>query len=327
MCSSDLLTFAAITCALIIGGFAERMKFAAVLMFTVIWFTFAYLPMAHMVWYWGGPSAYDGASGFLFGKGALDFAGGTVVHINAGIAGLVGAILVGKRLGYGKIAMAPHSLTMTLIGGCMLWMGWFGFNAGSNLEANGFVMIPFMNTLFATAVAALTWTFVEWFHKGKPSLLGAVSGAIAGLVGITPACGFVGLQGALVIGIACGVICFLAVSGLKAKLGYDDSLDVFGVHAVGGIIGAILTGVFVNPAWGGMGVVDYSTVPAGVAAYSFGTNVMAQLWGVAVAIVVSGTVALIAFKIVDVTIGLRVSEDQEREGLDLAEHGERAYTP
>ncbi len=319
------LTFAAITCALIIGGFAERMKFSAVLLFTVIWFTFAYLPMAHMVWYWGGPSSYSAASGFLFGKGAIDFAGGTVVHINAGIAGLVGAILVGKRLGYGKVAMAPHSLTMTLIGGCMLWMGWFGFNAGSNLEANSFVAVPFVNTMFATAVAALTWMFVEWFHKGKPSLLGAVTGAIAGLVGITPACGFVGLPGALVIGLSCGLLCFLAVSGLKAKLGYDDSLDVFGVHAVGGIIGAILTGVFVNPAWGGMGVVDYSVSPVGVVTYDFAAQVMSQVWGVCTVIVLSGGVALIAFKVIDVVIGLRVSEEQEREGLDLAEHGERAY--
>ncbi|MFZ5724407.1 MAG: ammonium transporter [Pseudomonadota bacterium] len=321
------LTFAAITCALIVGGFAERMKFAAILLFTVIWFTFAYAPMAHMVWYWGGPSAYDAASGFLFGKGAIDFAGGTVVHINAGIAGLVGAIMVGKRLGYGKVSMAPHSLTMTLIGACILWMGWFGFNAGSNLEANSFAAVPFANTLFATAIAALAWTFVEWFHKGKPSLLGAASGAIAGLVAITPACGFVGLGGALVIGLAGGILCFLAVTGLKARLGYDDSLDVFGVHAVGGIVGALLTGVFVNPALGGMGVVDYSTSPVGVVAYDFAAQMTAQLTGVITAVVWSGVVAFIAFKIADIVIGLRVSEEQEREGLDLAEHGERAYTP
>jgi Amt family ammonium transporter len=324
-------TFAGITCALIVGAFAERMKFSAILLFTVIWFTFCYAPMAHMVWYWGGPSAYDAASGFLFGKGALDFAGGTVVHINAGIAGLVGAILVGKRLGYGKVAMAPHSLTMTLIGASILWVGWFGFNAGSNLEANSFVTVPFANTLFATAVAALAWTFVEWFHKGKPSLLGAVSGAIAGLVAITPACGWVGLNGALVIGLAGGVLCFFAVTWLKAKLGYDDSLDVFGVHAVGGIVGALLTGVFVNPAWGGMGVVDYSTFAStgavGVVAYEFGAQMMAQFTGVVTAVIWSGVVAFIAFKIADIAIGLRVTEDQEREGLDLAEHGERAYTP
>ncbi len=318
-------TFAGITCALIVGGFAERMKFSAILIFTVIWFTFCYAPMAHMVWYWGGPSAYDAPSGFLFGKGALDFAGGTVVHINAGIAGLVGALMVGKRLGYGKVAMAPHSLTMTLIGASILWMGWFGFNAGSNLEANSFVTVPFANTLFATAVAALTWTFVEWFHKGKPSLLGAVSGAISGLVAITPACGWVGLGGALVIGLAAGVICFLAVTVIKAKLGYDDSLDVFGVHAVGGIVGAILTGVFVNPALGGMGVVDYSTLESTFA--GTGPQVISQLWGVVVAVVWSGVVAAIAFKIADLVVGLRVSEEQEREGLDLAEHGERAYNP
>ncbi len=324
------LTFAGITCALIVGGFAERMKFSAILLFTVIWFTFAYAPMAHMVWYWGGPSAYDAASGFLYGKGAIDFAGGTVVHINAGIAGLVGAIMVGKRLGYGKVAMAPHSLTMTLIGACILWMGWFGFNAGSNLEANSFVAVPFANTLFATAVAALAWTVVEWFHKGKPSLLGAVSGAIAGLVAITPACGFVGIGGAFVIGLVGAIVCFLAVTGLKAKLGYDDSLDVFGVHAVGGIVGALLTGVFVNPNMGvfsGMGIVDYSVTPAGVAAYSMGGQVLSQLIGVCTAVVWSAVVAFIAFKIADLVVGLRVNEEQEREGLDLAEHGERAYTP
>ncbi|MFZ5697819.1 MAG: ammonium transporter [Pseudomonadota bacterium] len=317
------LTFAAITCALIIGGFAERMKFSAVLLFSVLWFTFAYLPMAHMVWFWGGPSAYADQSGFLFGKGAIDFAGGTVVHINAGIAGLVGALVVGKRLGYGKVSMAPHSLTMTLIGACLLWVGWFGFNAGSNLEANGYAALAFANTLFATAVAACAWTFAEWFHKGKPSLLGGVSGAIAGLVAITPACGFVGIGGALVVGLAGGLFCFLAVTMLKAKLGYDDSLDVFGVHAVGGIVGALLTGIFVNPALGGAGVVDYSTLTAGYAGTA--AQLTSQLLAVGTAVVWSGVVAFVLFKIIDVVIGLRVSEEQEREGLDLAEHGERAY--
>ncbi len=317
------LTFAAITCALIVGAVAERMKFSALLVFIAVWFTITYLPMAHMVWYWGGPSAYDAASGFLFGKGALDFAGGTVVHINAGVAGLVAAIMVGKRMGYGKVAMPPHSLTMTMIGACMLWVGWFGFNAGSNLEANGYAALAFANTLFATAVAALAWMFAEWIHKGKPSLLGAVSGAIAGLVGITPACGFVGLQGALVIGVVAGVACFFAATWLKAKLGYDDSLDAFGVHGVGGIIGAILTGVFVNPALGGAGVVDYSTGAAGYAGTA--AQVISQLWGVAVAVIWSAVTTFVILKVLDLTMGIRVSEDSEREGLDLSAHGERAY--
>jgi Amt family ammonium transporter len=317
------LTFAAITCALIVGGFAERIKFGALMVFTALWFTIAYLPMTHMVWYWGGPSAYDAASGFLFSKGALDFAGGTVVHINAGIAGLIGAIVVGNRIGFGKVAMPPHSLPMTMIGGAMLWVGWFGFNAGSNLEANGYAALAAINTLFCTAAAALAWTAAEWLHKGKPSLLGVVSGAIAGLVGITPACGFVGLQGALVIGLICGVACFFGVTTLKSKLGYDDSLDAFGVHGIGGIIGAILTGIFVDPALGGAGVVDYSTGTAGYA----GTiaQVTSQLWGIGVAVVWSGIVSFVLYKLVNMTIGLRVSEDAEREGLDLASHGERAY--
>ncbi len=319
------LTFAAITCALIVGGFAERMKFSAVMIFSALWFTFAYLPMAHMVWYWGGPSAYDAPSGFLFAKGAIDFAGGTVVHINAGIAGLVAAIVIGKRTGYGKVSMAPHSLTMTLIGASMLWVGWFGFNAGSNLEANDYAVLAFANTLFATAVAAVVWTLVEWAVKGKASLLGAVSGAIAGLVGITPACGFVGLGGALVIGVAVAIVCFFAVTWLKAKLGYDDALDAFGVHGIGGIIGAILTGVFVNPALGGAGVVDYSTDPAGTVAYDLAAQVTSQLWGVGVAVVWSGVVTFVLLKVLDLIIGIRVTEEAEREGLDLAEHNERAY--
>jgi len=319
------LTFAAITCALIVGGFAERMKFSAVMIFSALWFTFAYLPMAHMVWYWGGPSAYDAPSGFLFGKGAIDFAGGTVVHINSGVAALVAAIVIGKRTGLGKVAMAPHSLTMTLIGGAMLWVGWFGFNAGSNLEANDYAVLAFANTLFATAVAALTWTVVEWAIKGKASLLGAVSGAIAGLVGITPACGFVGLLGALVIGVAAALACVLAVTWLKARLGYDDALDAFGVHGVGGIVGAILTGIFVNPALGGAGVVDYSTDPAGTVAYDMAAQLTSQLWGVGVAVVWSAVVTFVLLKVLDLVIGIRVSEDAEREGLDLAEHGERAY--
>ena len=326
------LTFACITCALIAGAYAERMKFAAVLIFTIVWFTLSYLPMAHMVWWWPGPDAYTGpevvdglnaTAGKLWQLGALDFAGGTVVHINAGVAGLVAAIMLGKRIGYGKVAMPPHSLTMTMIGGCMLWVGWFGFNAGSNLEANGYAVLAFANTIFATAVAALAWLFAEWIHKGKPSLLGAVSGAIAGLVGITPACGFVGPMGALAIGLVCGVVCFFSVAILKKMLGYDDALDAFGVHAVGGIIGAILTGVFVNPALGGAGyVVDGWIGP------SFGYDA-GQIWiqvkAVAIAVVWSAVVSAVTLFILDKTIGLRVTEEQEREGLDIAEHGEQAY--
>jgi Amt family ammonium transporter len=326
------LTFAAITPALIIGAFAERMKFSAVLVFMVLWFTFAYLPMAHMVWYWDGPDAItDAASletvvanaGWLWAKGALDFAGGTVVHINAGIAGLVGAFMVGKRIGYGKEAMTPHSLTLTMVGAALLWVGWFGFNAGSNLEANGYAALALVNTIIATGMATLSWTFSEWVAKGKPSMLGAASGAVAGLVAITPACGFVGPVGALVIGLLVSPLCYFFVAKVKYMLGYDDALDVFGVHAVGGIFGALATGVFVNPALGGMGVVDY--VANGVAAYDFGAQMTAQVWAVLTAIVVSGVVSVVAFKLVDILIGLRVSEESEREGLDTTEHGERAY--
>lgn len=326
------LTFAAITPALIIGAFAERMKFSAVLVFMVLWFTFAYLPMAHMVWYWDGPDAItDAASldtvlanaGWLWAKGALDFAGGTVVHINAGIAGLVGAFMVGKRIGYGKEAMTPHSLTLTMVGAALLWVGWFGFNAGSNLEANGYAALALVNTIIATGMATLSWTFSEWVAKGKPSMLGAASGAVAGLVAITPACGFVGPAGALVIGLLVSPLCYFFVAKVKYMLGYDDALDVFGVHAIGGIFGALATGVFVNPELGGMGVVDY--VANGVAAYDFGAQMTAQVWAVLTAIVVSGVVSFVAFKIVDILIGLRVSEESEREGLDTTEHGERAY--
>jgi len=328
------LTFAAITCALVAGGYAERMKFAAVLAFTVIWFTFSYLPMAHMVWWWAGPDAYTGpnvvddvnaSAGLLWQWGALDFAGGTVVHINAGMAGLMAAIFVGRRNGYGRAQMAPHNLAFTLIGACMLWVGWFGFNAGSNLEANGYAVLALANTIIATATAALTWLFAEWIIKGKPSLLGAVSGCIAGLVGITPACGFVGVQGALVIGLAAGVLCFVAVSYLKKALGYDDALDAFGVHAVGGIVGAILTGVFVNPALGGAGyVVDGWVGP------EFGydsAQIMIQVKAVLVAIAWSAIVSSIALLLIKFIIGLRVSDEAESEGLDIAEHGEKAYNP
>ncbi len=317
------LTFAAITTALIAGSYAERIKFSAVLVFSALWFTFAYLPIAHMVWFWGGPSSFKDPSGFLFDKGAIDFAGGTVVHINSGIAGLMGALVLGKRLGYPKTAMPPHSLPMTMIGACLLWVGWFGFNAGSNLEAAGGAVIAFVNTLLATAVAALVWMFAEWMFKGKPSMLGAASGAVAGLVAITPASGFVGITGAFVIGASAGILCLWAVSWLKSKLGYDDALDAFGVHCIGGITGALLTGVFVNPALGGTGIFDYEK--NAVAAFDLKAQMISQLWAVGVSLVWSGVVALVLFKLIDWTIGLRVSEEAEREGLDVSEHGEKAY--
>jgi len=326
------MTFAAITPALIVGAFAERMKFSAVLLFVVLWFTFSYLPIAHMVWFWAGPDAYTSqaaadvataGAGFLFQKGALDFAGGTVVHINAGIAGLIGAILLGKRLGYGREAMTPHSLTMTMIGASLLWVGWFGFNVGSNLEATGFAALVFVNTLLATCAATLSWTLVEWFTKGRPSMLGGASGAVAGLVAITPACGFAGPMGAIILGLIVSPICLLFVSKVKSKFGYDDSLDVFGVHGVGGIIGAIGTGVVVSPALGGTGVYDY--VANKVGSYDMLTQVTSQAWGVGLTVVWSAVVAFVAYKIVDLVVGLRVSEEVEREGLDTAEHGERAY--
>jgi Amt family ammonium transporter len=326
-------TFAAITTALIIGSFAERMKFSAVLMFSVIWFTFSYLPIAHMVWYWDGPDAIlDAATletvtanaGWLWAKGALDFAGGTVVHINAAVAGLVGAYLIGKRVGYGREAMAPHSLTMTMIGASLLWVGWFGFNAGSNLEANGVAALAFVNTLLATAAATMSWLFGEWMAKGKPSMLGGASGAVAGLVAITPACGFVGPGGALIIGLLAGVICLWGVNGLKRLLGADDALDVFGVHGVGGILGALLTGVFASPELGGTGVFDYVTNAVNPE-YSISGQVWIQAQGVITTIVWSAVVSLIAYKVVDIIIGLRVAEDEEREGLDITSHGESAY--
>jgi Amt family ammonium transporter len=325
-------TFAAITPCLILGAISDRIKFSAVLVFMVLWFTFAYLPMAHMVWYWAGPDAYSGATaaeaagataGFLFQKGAIDFAGGTVVHINAGIAGLVAAIVLGKRLGYGKEAMPPHSLTMTMIGTSLLWVGWFGFNVGSNLEATGTAALAFCNTIFATAAAAIAWMFGEWIFRGKPTMLGAASGAIAGLVAVTPACGFVGPMGAIVLGIVAGLVCLWAVVWLKSKLGYDDSLDVFGVHGVGGIIGALGTGILAAPSLGGSGVYDY--VANAVGEYSIAAQFGNQMWAVATAIVWSGVVTFVALKITDVIVGLRVSEEQEREGLDETQHGERAY--
>jgi Amt family ammonium transporter len=368
------LTFAAITPALIVGAFAERMKFSAILLFLFIWFTFSYLPVAHMVWWWAGPDAFtlsadnidavkaavgdaaaadflaklaaatddaakalvladygaavNASNGWLFNWGAIDFAGGSVVHINAGIAGLVCALVLGKRLGLGKEVLAPHNLPMSMIGACLLWVGWFGFNAGSNLEANGLTGLAFLNTILATAAAALAWTFGEWVTRGHPSLLGAVSGAVAGLVAITPACGWVGPMGGVVIGLLAGIVCLWAVVWLKAKLGYDDALDVFGVHGIGGILGALLTGVFVNPALGGMGVTDYlaTDTSSKVIDYSFSAQMTGQIVDIATVIILSAVVSYVALMICKFTTGLRVPEQEEREGLDIGSHGERAYS-
>ena len=299
-------TFAGITCALIVGAFAERIKFGAVLLFTALWFTFSYLPIAHMVW---------GAGGYLLSKGALDFAGGTVVHINSAIAGLVGAYMIGKRIGYGRESFTPHSLTLTMVGASLLWVGWFGFNAGSALEANGSAALAFINTLMATAAAVLAWCVGEALFKGKASMLGAASGAVAGLVVITPACGSVGPMGAIVMGLIAGFVCLWGVSGLKKMLGADDALDVFGIHGVGGIVGALLTGVFTAPSLGGTGAEDFSIAH----------QLLVQAEGVVITIVWSGIVAAICYKIVDLVIGLRVPEEEEREGLDITSHGETAY--
>ncbi|HZX26063.1 MAG TPA: ammonium transporter, partial [Telluria sp.] len=327
-------TFAAITCGLIIGAFAERARFSAVLLFVVLWFTFGYLPVAHMVWFWTGPDAVKDAAtlasetakaGFLFQKGALDFAGGTVVHINAAVAGLVGAILIGKRIGYGREHMAPHSLTMTMIGASLLWVGWFGFNAGSALEAGDIAALAFINTLLATAAAAVSWVGGEWITKGKPSMLGGASGAVAGLVAITPACGYVGPMGGLVIGLLAGIICLWGVNGLKRLIGADDSLDVFGVHGVGGIFGALMTGVFAAPQLGGQGIFDYVANKMSADPYSIASQVWVQAQAVGVTILWSAVVSFIAYKLVDLVVGLRVPEEEEREGLDITSHGESAY--
>ncbi|MRV73294.1 ammonium transporter [Duganella sp. FT92W] len=327
-------TFAAITCGLIVGAFAERAKFSAVVAFVVLWFTFSYLPIAHMVWFWTGPDAIKDAAtlaaetakaGYIWQKGALDFAGGTVVHINAAVAGLVGAIIIGKRVGYGRESMAPHSLTMTMIGASLLWVGWFGFNAGSALEAGDVAALAFVNTLLATAVATVSWVVGEWMMKGKPSMLGGASGAVAGLVAITPACGYVGPMGALAIGLLAGVVCLWGVNGLKRLIGADDSLDVFGVHGVGGILGALLTGVFAAPSLGGQGIFDYVTNKMSADAYSIGAQVTTQATAVGITIVWSAVVSVIAYKLVDIVIGLRVPEEEEREGLDITSHGEQAY--
>jgi Amt family ammonium transporter len=326
------MTFAAITTALVIGGFAERMKFSAICIFSVLWPTLVYFPIAHMVWWWPGPEfasthpadATAAGAGMIWAFGALDFAGGTVVHINAGIAALVGAILCGKRIGYKSEPMAPHSLTLTMVGAALLWVGWFGFNAGSNLESNGYAGLAMINTFLATAAAGVVWPLVEWILKGKPSLLGAASGVVAGLVAITPAAGFAGPMGAIVLGCVVSPVCLFFVSVIKNKLGYDDSLDVFGVHCIGGIIGAIGTGILVNPALGGAGIVDYTA--GGAAVYpGMVPQVISQAKGVLTTICWSGIGSLLVFGLIKMTVGLRVKEEVEREGLDIGEHGERAY--
>ncbi len=324
------MTFAMITPALIVGAFAERVKFSALIVFVVAWLTVVYFPMAHMVWYWAGPDFLADAptdSGLLWGWGALDFAGGTVVHINAGIAGLVGCLIIGKRIGFPKESMAPHSLTMTMIGASLLWVGWFGFNAGSNLEANGVTGVAFINTMVATCAAAVSWALVEQFHHGKASLLGAVTGAVAGLVAITPAAGLGAPMTSIVLGFVVSPICYLFVAFVKGKLGYDDSLDVFGVHCVGGIVGAIATGIVASPALGGQGVFDYTVFPAAfdASSYSIANQVVIQIKAVLFTLVYSGVLSAILFFVIDKTIGLRPSADAEQEGLDLSSHGERAY--
>ena len=348
------MMFAAITPALIFGAVAERMKFSAILAFIVLWVTFAYFPMAHMVWFWGGPDAFAdaakklaeaggldkapkdvvdaynavvGDAGYLFNAGAFDFAGGTVVHINAGIAGLIAAIVAGKRVGYGREAMPPHSLTMSMIGAGLLWVGWFGFNAGSNLEANGIAALAMANTFLATAAAGLAWMFVEWIVKGKPSLLGLISGVVAGLVAVTPACGFAGLMGSIVLGLVAGTVCFVASTMVKHALGYDDALDVFGVHCIGGIIGAIGTGILISGAYGGQDIPNYLSNPGTLVADAtdVAAQVMKQMWAVGFTLIWSSVVALVSLLLIKLTIGLRPETDKEREGLDITDHGERAY--
>jgi len=326
-------TFAAITCCLILGSIVERVKFSGVLLFLTLWFTFSYCPVAHMVWYWAGPDAYtspdkvdavNATAGLIWQWGALDFAGGTVVHINSGVAGLVGAIVLGKRTGFGKEPMAPHSLTMTMIGASLLWFGWFGFNAGSALEANGSAALAFMNTYLATACAVLSWMFTEWLVKGKPSMLGAASGAVAGLVAITPAAGNVGIPGAFVIGLGVGIVCFWGVTGLKKLIKADDSLDVFGVHALGGTFGALMTGIFNAPSLGGPGsVTDWVKGTTGYP--GIWAQFVIQAKAVGLVFVWTAVVAFVSFYIVKLVVGLRVTEEEEREGLDITSHGERAY--
>jgi Amt family ammonium transporter len=335
------MTFAMITPALIIGSFAERVKFWPLMLFVALWVTLVYFPVAHMVWYWDGPDAIaaaalkgqaaldavNGDAGWLFQKGALDFAGGTVVHINAGIAGLMGCLVIGKRLGYPNEPMPPHSLTMTMIGASLLWVGWFGFNAGSNLEASGIASVAFMNTMIATAAAGFSWMVVEQIVRGKASLLGCASGVVAGLVAVTPASGYAGTMGSVILGLMVSPICFFFVTKVKSKFGYDDSLDVFGVHCVGGITGAIMTGFLDNPAWGGQGIADYASKPGTMVAgtYDMWGQVWIQCQGVLTTLIWSGVVSFILFFVIDKLFGLRVSREVEHEGLDIAEHGERAY--
>ena len=322
------MTFACITPALIVGAFAERVRFWPLMLFMVLWMTAVYFPIAHMVWYWAGPDFLVDApkdAGYLWDLGALDFAGGTVVHINAGIAGLVGCLMIGKRVGFGREATPPHSMTMTMIGASLLWVGWFGFNAGSNLEANGVTAVAFINTFVATAAAALSWSIVEQLHHGKPSLLGAVTGAVAGLVAITPASGFAAPMTSIAMGLLVSPLCYLFVSTVKNKLKYDDTLDVFGVHCIGGIFGAIATGVVAAPSLGGQGVFDYYVFPAGMVEYDMAAQVMKQIKAVALTLVWSGIGSAILFFVIDKIFGLRPTEEAEREGLDLSEHGERAY--
>ena len=322
------MTFAMITPALIVGAFAERVKFTALMVFVVLWLTVVYFPIAHMVWYWAGPDFLPDAPtdyGFLWGMGALDFAGGTVVHINAGIAGMVGCLMIGKRVGFGKEATPPHSLTMTMIGASLLWVGWFGFNAGSNLEVNGVTAVAFVNTMLATCAAAVSWSVIEQIHHGKPSMLGAATGAVAGLVAITPASGFGAPMTSIVLGLLVSPVCYFFVSVVKNKLKYDDTLDVFGVHCIGGIFGAIATGVVADPALGGQGWIDYTVFPAVPGTYDMGAQLLTQIKAVLLTVVWSGVGSAVLFFIVDKIFGLRPTEEAEREGLDITEHGERAY--
>ena len=322
------MTFACITPALIVGAFAERVKFWPLMLFCGLWVTIVYFPIAHMVWYWAGPDFLSGNTsdaGLAWGWGALDFAGGTVVHINAGIAGLMGCIVMGKRIGFGKENMSPHSLTMTMIGASLLWVGWFGFNAGSNLEANGLAALAFINTFIATAAAALSWSIVEQLHHGRPSLLGAVTGAVAGLVAITPASGFASPMGSIVLGLLVSPLCYFFVSVVKKRFNYDDTLDVFGVHCIGGVFGALMTGILADPSLGGQGWFDYTVFPAVPGAYDMGAQLITQAKAVLLTLVWSGGVSLVLFYAIDKAFGLRPSADDERQGLDQTEHGESAY--
>jgi Amt family ammonium transporter len=324
------MTFACITPALIVGAFAERVKFWPLMLFVVGWLLLAYYPIAHMVWFWAGPdflsvADYAGDMGLLWGWGALDFAGGTVVHINAGIAGLIGCLVIGPRVGFNKEPMPPHSLTLTMVGASLLWVGWFGFNAGSNLESNGLTALAFLNTFIATAAATVSWSIVEQVRHGRPSLLGAVTGALAGLVAITPAAGFASPMGAILLGLIVSPVCYVFVSTVKKKFGYDDSLDVFGVHGIGGILGAIGTGILADPALGGQGWFDYTVFPAVAGAYDMGAQVMTQIKAVAVTAVWTGVVSFVLFSVIKLVFGLRPSADDERQGLDQTSHGESAY--